>query len=284
MNIGTWNVQGLSPKLHEVISEINQANADIVVLTETKKKGQGSENLGKYDHFYSGVAKEKRAQQGVSILIRKTLRKCITYWEAINERIIKINLNIKNHKITILGVYAENNEALVNKKDEFFEKLSREISKIGTAREVIVAGDMNARTGKKINNKTVGQFGEDTINDNGYRLIALSEHNQLKILNGFFEHPLIHKYTWTQHTKKLRSIIDYILIRQRTKLITEDVRAYREPTCGSDHYLIKAKIIFPWKGVKPTNKHDDEKPEEVDIIKYNISSLDHQSVKELYQK
>lgn len=284
MNIGTWNVQGLSPKLHEVISEVNQANADIVVLTETKKKSQGSENLGKYDHFYSGVAKEKRAQQGVSILIRKTLRKCITSWEAINERIIKMNLNIKNHKITILGVYAENNEALVNKKDEFFEKLSREISKIGTAREVIVAGDMNARTGKKINNKTVGQFGEDTINDNGYRLIALSEHNQLKILNGFFEHPLIHKYTWTQHTKKLRSIIDYILIRQKTKLIAEDVRAYRGPTCGSDHYLIKAKIIFPWKGVKPTNKHDDEKPEEADIIKYNISSLDHQSVKELYQK
>lgn len=78
MILGTWNVQGLSRKMNEVIYEMKRYNIDIAVATETKRKGQGSENLGDYDHFYSGIPKDKRAQQGVSLLIRKNLRKYIS--------------------------------------------------------------------------------------------------------------------------------------------------------------------------------------------------------------
>lgn len=50
-SFGIWNVQGFSRKINEAIYELNRLNMDIVVITETKRKGQGSENIGEYDYF-----------------------------------------------------------------------------------------------------------------------------------------------------------------------------------------------------------------------------------------
>jgi hypothetical protein len=161
--------------------------------TETKKKGEGSENLDHYDHFYSGVTKDKRAQQGISIFIRKNLRRYITSWEAINERLIKMNICLHGYKTTIIGVYGINEDALTQNKEEFFEHLNEEISKIGTSRKIIILGDMNSRVGKKDQDKIVGRYGEDTINDNGNRLINICNQNNLRIMNWFFQHRDIHK-------------------------------------------------------------------------------------------
>jgi hypothetical protein len=47
----------------------------------------------------------------------------------------------------------------------------------------------------------------------------------------------IHKYTWEQHTKTLKTIIDYIILKQDLKLKIQDVTAYRVPNCGTDHKL-----------------------------------------------
>jgi len=70
-------------------------------------------------------------------------------------------------------------------------------------------------------------------------LIAVYMHfpyqNRMKIWNGFFNHKNIHKYTWEQHTKNLKTIIDYIITKQDLKLKIQDVRAYRGPNCGTDH-------------------------------------------------
>ena len=41
---GTWNVQGISRKVNEVASELKHLKVDIAILTETKKKGKGSES------------------------------------------------------------------------------------------------------------------------------------------------------------------------------------------------------------------------------------------------
>jgi hypothetical protein len=43
---------------------------------------------------------------------------------------------------------------------------------------------------------------------------------------------------------RIRSIIVYIIARQNSGLKFQDVRVFRGMTVGSDHYLIKAKILF----------------------------------------
>jgi hypothetical protein len=74
-------------------------------------------------------------------------------------------------------------------------------------------GDMNGRTGSKTRDTVVGNFGEDMVSDNGERLIELCTQISLKIWNGFYNHKNIHKYTWEQHTKNLKTIIDYIITK-----------------------------------------------------------------------
>jgi len=48
--------------MEEIIRELNIMNMDVVVLTETKKKGTASEILGNYIyvHIFSGVKKYEK--------------------------------------------------------------------------------------------------------------------------------------------------------------------------------------------------------------------------------
>jgi len=115
---------------------------------------------------------------------------------------------------------------------------------IGTTREIIILGDFNGHTGTKVNNQVVGLYGETRINDNGERLIDLCESHNLRIMNGYFKHRMIHKYMSEQHTRKLKSIIDYIIVKQKSKFQIHDVRVQRGINCGSDHYELKCTYQY----------------------------------------
>jgi hypothetical protein len=71
LKFGTWNVQGCKNKIEEIIRYVNTIKMDLVVFTDTKKRGAGSETLGYYIHFFSRVKKYERAKRGVSVLINK---------------------------------------------------------------------------------------------------------------------------------------------------------------------------------------------------------------------
>ena len=58
-----------------------------------------------------------------------------------------------------------------------------------------------------------------------------------------FNHKIIHKYTWGQHTNNLKTNIDNIIRKQYLKLKMQDVRAYGGIKFGTDHKLIIAKIL-----------------------------------------
>jgi len=46
--------------MEEIIRELNIIYMDVVVFTETKKKGTGSETMGNYIHLFSGVKKYEK--------------------------------------------------------------------------------------------------------------------------------------------------------------------------------------------------------------------------------
>jgi len=92
-----------------------------MILTETKKKGNGIEILGHYLHFCSGVPKEKRAKRWVSILVKKRYKRYITTWEALNENMIKLHMNLFGKKLCILGIYAISDDENALVKEYFLE-------------------------------------------------------------------------------------------------------------------------------------------------------------------
>jgi exonuclease III len=59
-----------------VISEISKTNLDIIVLSETKKKGF-QEKIGNCVHIWSRVHKHQHARSGVSILVKSKLKKYV---------------------------------------------------------------------------------------------------------------------------------------------------------------------------------------------------------------
>lgn len=269
--------------MKDIIREINKRDLHIVTLTETKRKGSGLEECGNFVHIYTGVPKEERAAKGVSMLIHKTLKNKITNWEAVNDRIISVNLNHRGHKITAIGIYAPTNDADATVKDDFFGCLDDILTSTGNQREVILMGDLNSRVGKKNNNLIVGQFGEDTLNDNGERLVSICQQHSLKIMNGFFQHKDIHKFTWHQETRQLRSIIDYIIMRQNSKLMCQDVRVLRGSECGSDHFLIRGKIKVPFNKATTSNVNTSTIVSTTKSQRYRIELFKEQSIKMLYQ-
>lgn len=62
------------------------------------------------------------------------------------------------------------------------------------------------------------------------------------------------------------------------------MRAYRGVTCGSDNYIVGAKIASPFKHKETRN--DQKNPEETKTVttkQYNLDSLIHESTRILYQ-
>jgi hypothetical protein len=98
----------------------------------------------------------------------------------------------------------------------------------------------------------------------------------LKVWNGICNHKNIHKYTWEQQKKYLKTIINYIITKQNLKLKIQDVRAYRGPNCGTDHKLVAAKILYPYISTTE-DKHEEKKENTVAVAdtkrRYNIDSL-----------
>jgi len=199
--------------------------------------------LANYIHIYSGVCKSKRASKGISLLINKKYHNNLINWDTISERIITANFLIHGHKISVIAAYGPNEDAPGLEKEEFYDQLNYIMTDLEDQREYILLGDINARVGSRRDSKIIGRFGDETLNNNGRRLIEVCQQHELKILNGFYQHKNIHRYTWHQDTRGLRSIIDYIIIKQAANWKVTDTRNTTQ--CGSDHYLSASKFHIP---------------------------------------
>ena len=116
-------MQGISTKRTEVFRKLERLKIDIAALTETKRKGNGIEEERNYIQIYSGVNKDQRAKCGVSLLIKKKYKKCIKERKYIDERIVQVQMQLNGHDVNILGIYAPNEDADENQKENFYSKL-----------------------------------------------------------------------------------------------------------------------------------------------------------------
>jgi hypothetical protein len=187
-----------------VISEIDKINLDIIVLSETKKSGFGEEKTGNYVHISSGVHKHQQTRIGDSILIKDKWKNM--FLQQVNERIIKISINIYGQPTVIAGVYAIKDNATYEEKEYLFGKLSAILENTEPQYEVTLIGDFNSRVRNK-DEDVVGHFGEEIINNNGSRWINAGREYKCIITNTRFQHKIIHKYTWENATRNISSVV-----------------------------------------------------------------------------
>ena len=134
-----------------------------------------------------------------------------------------------------------------------------------------------------MNNEVARPYGETRINDNGEWLIDFCESHNLRITSGYFKHKMIQIYTWEQHTRKLKSIIDYIIVKQKSKFQISDVRVKRSINCGSDHCVVRAKACLPIRGRTSNADKHDVNYEKFTYLKHNLDSLQNESTQHLYK-
>mgnify|MGYP002224294368 CR=1 FL=1 len=255
----TWNIRGLGEKEEELDKILNENNIKIAVISETKKKLQGTKETQNYIMIYSGVSRFTRGQSGVVILIHKSMAHRIEHYTFWTDRIIEVRLRINRGYLTVIGLYAPN-EGKHKLTEEFYEKLQSIFDKVNKNDYILLTGDLNGRVGNNNIKNVVGTNGENTLNSNGQKLIDFCIFNNLKIMNTFFKHKNIHKFT--RESGDQRSIIDYIISNKKTSDIIEDVRVYRGANLNTDHYLLCTKINFPprWLNKKKSStiKSDTE--------------------------
>ena len=140
----------------------------------------------------------------------------------------------------------------------------------------MLIGDMNARVGNNRVANIVGTNAEATLNNNDKKLIDFCTFNNLKIMNTFFKHIEIHKYTWEARGHK--SIIDYFITNMKVSKVIQNIRVYISNDTDSDHYLLCANVNFPTPWLNRSNKKAPLKQKE--FLKVRL--LSDESIRWLY--
>jgi hypothetical protein len=71
LKVTNWNVRGIGAKETELDKECKEKKINSAVITETKKKLKGREDLENYVMIYSGVEQKKRVSYGVAIFVNE---------------------------------------------------------------------------------------------------------------------------------------------------------------------------------------------------------------------
>ncbi len=235
-------------KTAQVLSEMKRYHLDILGISESHWTSSGCQVL--HDGsviLHSGH--ENTHTHGVAILISKEKAKTLLEWEPVSERLIRVRLNSKFCKLTILQCYAPTKEAEEEVKEDWYEQLQMAVSKVPQHDVLLLTGDMNAKVGNDNSNneRAMGRYGCGERNNNGERLVDFCTNNNLVIGGTIFPHKNIHKLTWQSPDGRTINQIDHIIINGKWRRSLQDVRAYRGADAYSDHYLIVATIKLKLK-------------------------------------
>ena len=110
----------------------------------------------------------------------------------------------------------------------------------------------------------IGQHGDPDINKNGRCLLQFCATNGLCIMNTFFQHKRIHKYTWDRDSLGQRSLIDFCIVSADLFSTVSDVRVKRGAKLSTDHHL----VVCTLKALKPLKKRKTFRPRETYRIKW----------------
>ena len=133
----------------------------------------------------------------------------------------------------------------------FWTALDRALEEVPEQEQQFLLMDANARTGRREkgrvgskDNKNVGAYGRDTLNDNGELLLSFANNHDIALVNMFFSTP----NGGVSHTSNERgkTRIGYILRRQRDRILVWNVTVHPQPSFVliSDRNIVSAPVKF----------------------------------------
>ena len=158
-------------------------------------------------------------------------------WVPLEGRVCLLNLRLQEQSLCILQVYAPHMES---QDEAFLEEVEVALEKATLSEFLVLLGDCNAHVG--IDNATwkgvVGQHSDPDINKNGRCLLQFCATTRLCIMNTFFQHKRIHKYSWYRDSSGQRSLSEFCVALAELFSTVSDVRVKRGAELSTDHHLV----------------------------------------------
>ena len=243
--VATWNVQTLCQygRLDQVMKEMVNYKIDIRGLCEIRWTISDKMKEDGKTIIYSGHSNEHIL--GVGLCFSLPVVKALIGWKPVNEHIITARFQTRHAKVTIIQAHPPTMEAVDNKKDNVYKILQNVKVKVPRHDIKVLMGDFNVQIDKSRQGmeSTIGPHRSANItNDNGEQFTLFCSLNDIGIGNTFCKHKDIHKTTWLSPDYHTNNEIDNISISSRWCSSLQDVIVYSGADCGSDHFLIIAKM------------------------------------------
>jgi hypothetical protein len=242
--IGTWNVSSLTGKDLELVEEAARYRLDIVGISSTKQKGSRTVDLSDgWKLFLSGVAPQMSAQAGVGILTSPRLADRVLEWIPLGVRVGILKLKLERSTLALVQVYAPN---LESEYAAFLDEVDAALDRVAEMDSYILMGDFNAHVGVDVATwgSVIGRNGDPHQNANGEKLLDFCCANGMSIMNTFFSHKGIHKYTWYRQSLRQKSLIDLFVVPSCVKRMVCDVRVKRGAELSTDHHLVLCTLYL----------------------------------------
>ena len=142
-----------------------------------------------------------------------------------------------------MQVYAPN---LESEYAAFLEEVDAALDRVAEMDSYILMGDFNAHVGVDVTTweSVIGRNGDPHQNANGERLLDFCCANGMSIMNTFFPHKDVHKYTWYRQSLQQKSLIDFFVVPSCAKRMVCDVRVLRGAELSTDHHLVLCTLYL----------------------------------------
>ena len=250
LKIGTWNVRTLNQfgKIENLKQEAEHLDIDILGISETRYKEEGTVRLDGYTLIYSGGNEH---QHGVGFLVKSSVEKCILGFWPVSSRNIMLKVKAKPFDIAIIQTYAPTSSYSDEEIEEHYEEINKMVKEVKSTDVLLIIGDFNAKIGNCKYQDLVGNYGLGERNQRGDRLLQFCIENNLVVTNTTFKHPKRLLYTWKSPGDVTRNQIDYLLIRKRHRNSIKQCKTYPGADIGSDHNPLIARMSVKLKRAAP---------------------------------
>ena len=137
-----------------------------------------------------------------------------------------LKLKVLDRSLCLLQVYAPN---ATSEYQNFLDEVNDALLRISATESTVLMGDFNAHVGTDADTRkgVIRKHGVTGLNENGRYLLRLCCSSGLRIMNSFFQHREVHKYTWYRSSMDQKSLIDFCIVWSDLFSDVLDVRVKR---------------------------------------------------------
>ena len=250
IRVGTVNVGSMSRRSGEVIEMAKNRRLDFCCLQETRWKGSNARSMGGYKFFWKGC---EGGVSGVGVLVAEKWVSNVIEIRRVSERMMLVRVRVGTTILNLVSVYAPQVGKAMEEKEEFYVMLGKLMKETSVSEVVMVCGDLNGHVGEKSDGYwgVHGGKGFGSRNLEGEMLLEFAEAEEMAIMNTWFDKQEVKKVTY--ESGGCRTVVDYVLIKQRDRLMVTDVAVIANEPCITQHKLMVCKLVL---SEKVKNKKD----------------------------